>query len=263
MKYADLSETNKKKIINDMYLKKNMSFKQMASELSTYPNKIRRDAKSFGIAIRDKSEAQKNALNNGNHKHPTKGKQRDIETKIKIGQGIIKSWENLSEEEINNRKNKAKKQWEQLSTDDRANLVHSANVAVRESSKHGSKLEKFLFKELINAGYEVHFHQEQTLSNTKLQIDIFLPKLNTAIEIDGPSHFLPVWGQDVLDRNIKYDNKKTGLLLGKGCVLIRVKQLRDFSPTRARMVLSSILAELEKIKNKFPDSKNRLLEIED
>jgi very-short-patch-repair endonuclease len=262
MIYQDLSKSEKKDIIYEMYVNKQKSFKQIADELSTYANKIRRDAISFKIPIRDKSEAQKNALNVGNTKHPTKGTKRDDKTKLKIGKGVLENWKNLSLSEIDARKLKAKEQWDKLSEDEKENLINKANSAVRTSSKTGSKLENYLFKKLLAHGYEVHFHQEQMLSNTKLQIDLFLPKLNIAIEVDGPSHFMPVWGDAALQRNIKYDNKKTGLLLGKGCVLIRIKQLKDYSPTRASMILDELLIHIKDISKKFPEN-NRLIEIGD
>jgi very-short-patch-repair endonuclease len=101
------------------------------------------------------------------------------------------------------------------------------------------------------------------LSNTKLQIDLFLPELNIAIEVDGPSHFLPVWGDDVLNKNIKYDNKKTGLILGKGLVLIRIKQVREFSKARGLSIYQKLYSSIEQIRNKFPESDNRTIEIGD
>lgn len=259
--YSKLSQAEKKDIIEKLYSDEGRSFAQIAELLDTYPNKVRRDAKKFEISIRDKSEAQKNAIHTGSHKHPTKGTKRSQETKIKIGMSVLENWENMSTEELKIRKDKAKKQWDQLSEDQKDNMVKMANNAVRESSKTGSKLEKFLLQELLSSGYRVDFHKEQTLSNTKLQIDLFLPKLNVAIEVDGPSHFLPVWGKDALNRNIKYDNKKTGLLLGKGCVLIRIKQIKDYSPSRAMIIVDKLKLELEKISNKFPDINNRIIEI--
>jgi very-short-patch-repair endonuclease len=175
----------------------------------------------------------------------------------------MQSWENLTEQEFKQRQKKAKDTWESMSDDQKERMVKLANEAVRSSSKTGSKLEKFLLDSLIKNGYRVEFHKEQNLLNTKLQIDIFLPEINTAIEVDGPSHFLPVWGEESLKRNIKYDNKKTGLLLGKGCAIIRIKQTKDFSPARASLIAQSVLDELAKIKNKFPEPNNRTIEIGD
>jgi very-short-patch-repair endonuclease len=263
IKYEKLSDKEKKNIIIKEYSNEKKSFQQIASEYDTYANKIRRDAKKFEIKIRDKSEAQKNALITGKHNHPTKGKKRDAEVKAKIGLGVLNNWESLSEAEINERKLKAKKQWESLSEDQKQQMMSNANKAVRETSKTGSKLEKFLFSALIKDGYKVDFHKEQLLTNTKLQIDMFLPALNIVIEVDGPSHFLPVWGEQTLNRNIKYDNKKTGLILGKGCVLIRIKQTRDFSKARGTLIYQSLYKIIKDIQKKFPEPKDRIIEIGD
>lgn len=263
LKYETLSDNEKLTIINNMYHKNNQSFQQIAKQLGTYANKIRRDAKRLNIPIRNKSEAQKNAISTGSHKHPTKGTKRAESTKQKIGLGVMNSWSEISDNELQARKNKAKKQWDKLSQDQKDLMIHNANKAVRESSKLGSKLEKFILHNLLADGYKVDFHKEHTLSNTKLQIDLFIPSINTAIEVDGPSHFLPVWGDDVLSRNIRYDNKKTGLILGKGSVLIRIKQTKDFSKTRATLIYESLIKILKDIEQQFPSINNRNIEIED
>jgi very-short-patch-repair endonuclease len=261
--YDTLSDEKKKEVIEKLYLQENKSLSDIAKVYNTYPNKIRRDAKSFNIPLRNKSEAQKNALNIGNHKHPTKGTKRPQETKDKIGAKVLDNWSNLTDAELASRKEKAKQNWEAMSTDQRANMLHSANTAVRLTSKIGSKLEKYILEFLLNNNIKVDFHKEQTLSNTKLQIDLFLPMINTAIEIDGPSHFLPVWGDDTLKKNIVYDNKKQGLILGRGWVLIRIKQQKDFSKSRAKIIAEKLLPILEQINTKFPEPDDRLFNIED
>lgn len=263
MSYNSLSDNEKKKLLYNMYIKEKKSFAQIAKELGSYPNKMRRDAIKFKIEIRNKSTAQKNAFDTGIVEHPTKGKKRSEKTKEKIGQSVMKSWESLSSTELQQRKLKAKDQWDNMDEDHKKNMLKLANEAVRGSSKTGSKLEKFILRGLIDNGYKTEFHKEQNLLNTKLQIDIFLPELNTAIEVDGPSHFLPVWGQESLARNVKYDNKKTGLLLGKGCVILRIRQTRDFSEARGRKILSQILSILSDIKNNYPEPSNRTIEIGD
>lgn len=261
--YNKLTDSEKKRIIHQMYVQNNKSFQQIASDLGTYANKIRRDAIKLDIPIRNKSEAQKNAIETGTHKHPTKGRSRSEATKNKIGQGVLKSWDDMTDIQIAQRKKKAKEQWENLSLDQKNNMINKANQAVRETSKKGSKLEKFILNSLIRDGYKVDFHKEQILSNTKLQIDMFLPLLNIAIEIDGPSHFLPVWGEDALQKNISYDNKKTGLILGRGCVLIRIKQLHDFSRTRASLLYDKLIVAIQNIEKNFPTIDNRTIEIGD
>jgi hypothetical protein len=259
--YNTLSDKEKTNLLNKLYVQDKKSFADIASMYGTYANKIRRDAQKFNISIRDKSEAQKNALQTGKHKHPTKGQKRDETTKNKIGIGVMNSWENLSDQQLEQRKQKAKDQWEQLDYDTKINMQELAVKAVRETSKTGSKLEKFIHQSLLDNGYKVEFHKEQSLLTTKLQIDIFLPSINTAIEVDGPSHFEPVWGQDALNRNITYDQKKEGLIIGKGLHLIRIKQTKDFSITRSRIIVEKLLSLLnETCKN---NSVPQTLTIED
>lgn len=239
--YDHLSDQEKKHIIEDLYLTRGKSFGDIADTYDTYANRIRRDAKKFNIKIRNKSEAQKNALKTGKHSHPTKGSVRPDHIKEKIGLGVLGAWENLSKDELDQRKLKAKQNWEELDDNIKENILKAANSAVRATSKVGSKLEKYLHNKLIADNYKVEFHKEQTLVNTKLQIDLFVPTMNLAIEVDGPSHFAPVWGDDSLKRNQKYDSKKEGLILGKGWNLIRVIQTKDYSETRALMVYNKIL----------------------
>jgi very-short-patch-repair endonuclease len=247
--YDSLSDKEKNNLLNKLYVQDKISFADIASAYGTYANKIRRDAKKFNISIRDKSEAQKNALKTGKHKHPTKGQQRDESTKNKIGRAVMNSWDNLSDKELEERKQKAKQKWDQLDYDTKISMQELAIKAVRETSKTGSKLEKFIHKKLLSLGYQVQFHKEQSLVTTKLQIDLFLPTINTAIEVDGPSHFEPVWGKDSLSRNINYDQKKEGLITGKGWHLIRIKQLKDFSPTRAELIVEKLISILDACKN--------------
>jgi very-short-patch-repair endonuclease len=73
--------------------------------------------------------------------------------------------------------------------------------------------------------------------------------MGIAIEIDGPSHFLPVWGEEVLNKNKKYDQKKEGLIIGKGWKLIRIIQTKDFSKTRATITYGKLLEVLKNIDN--------------
>jgi very-short-patch-repair endonuclease len=259
--YDELTKEEKKKILKQEYVEELNSFAEIAKKHNTYANKLRRDAIKFELPVRSKSEAQSIALKSGRHDHPTKGKNRSEETKQKIGMSVLESWENISEEELLRRKNLALENWNKLSEQEKKDILRSANVAVRNSGKTGSKLEVFLLTSLLKDGYRVDFHKEQTLVNTKLQIDLFLPMMNTAIEVDGPSHFAPVWGEDALAKNQKYDNKKTGLILGKGLVLIRIKQTRDFSKSRGIKIYSELKTVIESIQKQFPSEKNRHIEI--
>lgn len=263
MNYKELSDNEKRQLLYNEYEINRKSFSDIANEYDTYANKVRRDAIKLKIKIRDKSEAQKNVLSMGKADHPTKGKQRSIDVKNKIGHSVMKSWEEIDKTELESRKQKARDNWHKLSDDIKENILHEANSAVRKASKLGSKLEHHLLNCLIKDGFKVDFHKEQSLLNTKLQIDLFLPTLNVAIEVDGLSHFEPVWGEDSLKRNKKYDNKKSGLILGKGLVLIRIIQKKDYSKARAEVIYTELKNQLQKIAKKFPNQDNRTIIIGD
>lgn len=261
--YSTLSQQQKNDLITDLYIDKNKSFAEIASSFNTYPNKILRDAKNFGIPIRNKSDAQKVALKTGKHKHPTKGKKRSDKVKDKIGKGVMDAWENLDEKTLKQRQKKAKRNWEKLSDDQKQYMQKKATDAVREASKVGSKLEHYLLNKLLEDGHIVNFHKEHSLVTTKLQIDLFLPNLNIAIEVDGPSHFSPVWGDDVLKRNISYDRKKEGLIIGKGWHLIRIKQNKDFSKSRSNVLYSKLSDTIDKLKNSSLATAAKSITLED
>jgi|TARA_B100001564_G_scaffold171348_1_gene144050 very-short-patch-repair endonuclease len=247
--YNKLNEKEKIDIINLYYIKKEKSFDEISEMYNTYPNRLRRDAKKFNIPIRSRSQAQKNALKKGRTTHPTKGMSRSIETKQKIGMAVLQNWQNMDEKKLKQIKQKQKEIWNSKSEEEKANLQQAANNAIRLSSKVGSKLEKFLLSGLIENNIDTKFHYEQTLVNTRLQIDLYIPSINLAIEVDGPSHFDPVWGQETLQKTKTYDDKKQGLIIGKGMKLVRIKQKMDFSMSRSRLILDKLLFLVDQISN--------------
>lgn len=259
MKYELLNTDAKIQLLQTEYVNDKNSFRDIAVKYDTYANKLRRDAIKYNIVIRSKSEAQKNVLSTGKVQHPTKGKKRSESVRDKIGNGVMKSWEKLDKQELDHRKLTAKQNWEKLDDEEKQYRLKQANLAVRESSKTGSKLEKHLLNSLLSDGFKVDFHKEQHLLNTKLQIDLFLPGDNIAIEVDGPSHFEPVWGDAALVKNKKYDDKKTGIILGKGLTLIRVVQTKDYSKSRSQQLYTELKEHITNIQNKFPLKENRLI----
>tara|TARA_A100001515_G_scaffold145062_2_gene151672 strand:+ start:9583 stop:10365 length:783 start_codon:yes stop_codon:yes gene_type:complete len=259
--YNELSDKEKKKIIKKKYLGELMSFAEIAELMQTYPNRVRRDAKKFGIRIRSRSESAKIALDRGRSKHPTKGKKRDSETKKKISESQGKVWDSLSAEERQKRSNIGKESWNKKTEQEKSDLIQKGSAAIRESARTGTKLERFLLEELTKRKYDVQFHREHVLKNSRLEIDLFVKQLRTAIEIDGPSHFRPVWGEKNLLRNKKSDKQKTGLILSQGFVLIRVKQDKRTSQRYFREVLNSILNILSGIKKQFPIEGKRYIEV--
>ena len=252
-----------KHFLIDQYVNKERSTYEIAQELNTYPNKVRRALKALGIELRNKSEAQTVAIASGRHEHPTKGKVRTESEKIAISDGMFSYWENMEDEERERRSEISKQQWAAMSEEERHNLRQMAAEAVRLASKEGSKIEKFIYQGLSKAGYDAIFHKKGLTSDDKMEVDIFIPSLKLAVEIDGPAHFLPIWGHENLNRHIRADAVKAGLLINRGFAIVRVKNLiKNLSAKNMRNALDKVLTEVMSVEQNFPPLDKRLIEIE-
>jgi very-short-patch-repair endonuclease len=240
-----------------------MSTYEIAVECDTYPNKVRRLLLKYKIPLRDKSTAQANALKQGRHTHPTKGIKHPESVKVKISESMGRLWQAMPPAERDRRIAMAKQQWEDMTVDEREQFKRLATDAVRVAAVEGSKLEKYLLHELRKQGYEIKFHAENVVANEDLQIDLFLPTMKVAIEIDGPAHFYPIWGEENLAKHLVSDNEKTGLIIQAGYVMIRIKHLvKSTSKMQERKLLATLISELNKIDKEFPPAEKRLIEIE-
>jgi|694.fasta_scaffold79389_4 very-short-patch-repair endonuclease len=235
------------------------SINQLSKEFNTYPAKIFRLLQKAGCEIRNKSDAQKNALKSGISIHPTEGKKRPPSTKNKISEKNAKVWENKTDEEREKFKQNAKANWSKKSADERIAMGKKAGAALREASIHGSRAEHFVREKLEESGYKVDVHRTDIGGN--YEVDLYLPKHQVAIEIDGPQHFLPVFGAARLEKNIKYDTVKNGILLSKGIKIIRVKYIKKHSSQKIlRDLWNNIDKELQSIISK--KNTTNLIEIE-
>lgn len=249
--------------IVSLYEKEGKSTYEIAEAVGTYPNKIRRILKKHGVAMKTRSQAQKNALHEGRATHPTDGKIRTKKERLKISASVHNYWEKMGDKERKRRVDGARKRWNALSEAERERISKMAIQAIQLAGKEGSKLEKFLRQELSNAGYYPQFHRKDLIPNENLEIDLYLPDLKTIIEVDGPSHFLPIWGASRLQKQIKADSQKTGLILGKGYVIIRIKSMGEFvSLSKKEGLLVKLFAHLKAIDSKFPPQSKRYIEIE-
>lgn len=259
--FFDLCDEERKAFYEECYYDCKMSWKNIADTVVSYPNRVRRDAKKLGIQSRSKSEAQKVALDEGRNEHPTKGKRHSAETKKKISSSQGQVWDNLTEEEKALRSQIGLESWNKKTPTERLEFFKKSTEAIQKASKEGSKLENYLFKLLIEKGYRVDKHKEHILKREKLHIDLYIPSCRTAVEVDGPMHFEPVFGEDKLQRRQEADNAKTGLILSSGMVLIRVKLNKRQSQRYFRDVGKNLLTLLDKIQKSFPDKEERYFEI--
>ena len=245
----------------EMYEIKKWSTYQIAEKLNTYPNKIRRILTKHGVDLRNAKQAQTNALQNGRSKHPTAGSSMSEETKQKISETQGKVWDSLNAKEKKYRSQIGKEAWSKKSDEEKESFIAQAQEAIRKSSRVGSKLEHFLLSELSSRKVRVEFHKEQWLQNQNLQVDLYLPEYQAVIEVDGPSHFKPIWGEENLAKNIKADQQKTGLVLGSGLIMIRIKQDQSLTQRFMRKTLNNLTELLDKIKLNYPKENERYFEI--
>ena len=259
--YEALEEKEQAEFLDHSYNKEGLTWAAIATKLGTYTNRILRDAKRLNVASRDRSKAQSLALASGRHPHPTKDKGHSEAAKVNISESVAKKWEDMSEVEREKKRLEARERWESKTPEEIRDFRHAAGEGVREAAKNGSRLEKYLLTGLIAAGFKVEFHKEQWVVREKLQLDLYIPELLTAIEVDGPSHFKEIWGVDNLVKNQQRDAEKTGLLLERGCVIVRVRQTKSLSNKYMRDILTNLVNTLNSIKTKFPDKGNRIISI--
>lgn len=259
--YDNLTEAQKKDVLHDLYHSKKLSWRKLAEELGITPDKARRQAQRLGVVSRDKQAAQRVALAVGRSIHRTAGRQRRPDEKLKISESCGKAWDKLTEEEYQYRRDIARKAWDEKTDLEKEEIRKRSSQSLNISSKYGSKLERFLLAELTKLGYKVDFHKTYMLRNTNLTIDLLLPSLSTAIEVDGPNHFEPIWGEDDLQQTILSDQRKTGLILSENMCLIRIKQDAKLTQRFMRNILASLLNVLKQIEKLFPPRDQRYFQI--
>jgi very-short-patch-repair endonuclease len=200
-------------------------------------------------------------LKSGRREHPTKGKVRTLAEKVKISSGLSSYWEEMSEVERDRRSEQARDRWNAMTEKQKESMKQKRVQAIQKSAREGSKLEKFLEGRLNDSGYSVRMHQV-IIPAENLEIDLYIPDLKTIIEVDGPSHFLPIWGEDKLQKQINADLRKSGALLSKGYAVIRVKSLGQESLSKREQIAETVLDCLSKINKKFPPKSKRFIEVE-
>jgi len=227
------------------------SINAIAKQLNSYPSKIYKILLTANEPLRSKSEAQSANLASGKVKHPTKGIKRSEKTKAKIGDKVYSRWQKASEEEKKRRSKMSKEQWKNMTPDHKRKIKERSIKQIHAASKKGSKMELALVTALNEKQVLAVHHKKKFLPNSKLEVDILLPELYTVIEIDGPSHFSPVWGEEALQKTQKADAEKNGLLLQLKYNVIRIRySSKHFAKKHIRLVLDKLLPILKSLKDK-------------
>lgn len=104
-----------------------------------------------------------------------------------------------------------------------------------------SKLESYLETKLpeIYLNQEFHFNRKDAINS---ELDIYLPKLKLAFELNGIFHYEAIYGENKLNQIQNNDGRKFQACLEKGIELciIDTSQLKHFNLPKAQKYLSII-----------------------
>jgi very-short-patch-repair endonuclease len=167
----------------------------------------------------------------------------------------------LDDKEKERRSLESKKRWHNMSKDKQLEIRSKATEAIRTSAVEGSKMEKHIADKIRDLGYKVELHKK-IIPKENLEVDLYIPELNTIIEVDGPSHFYPIWGQEKLEKQINADLRKSGALLSKGFAILRVKSCGEESLAEKTRLTNIVLEKIKDIGYNFPVRSKRFIEVE-
>jgi hypothetical protein len=112
-----------------------------------------------------------------------------------------------------------------------------------------SKLEVFLQEELPKKySYEFHFNRKDAINS---ELDVYIPELKLAFELNGIFHYEPIYGPDKLNQIQNNDNRKFQACLEQGIELcvIDTSWLKYNTLPRMNKVLDIVEEIIEKSKN--------------
>jgi len=109
-----------------------------------------------------------------------------------------------------------------------------------------SKLEIFLEKELTNiyTNLDIKFNSKENIGS---ELDIFIPSLKLAFEINGIFHYEPIYGQEKLNHIKANDIDKKRECRAKAIKLIIIRDREErFNPSGALKYLNRIRPIIDK-----------------
>lgn len=111
-----------------------------------------------------------------------------------------------------------------------------------------SKLEKYLHLKLTELySFDFHFNRKDTIQS---ELDIYIPELKLAFELNGIFHYEPIFGKDKLEQTQNNDNRKFQACIENGIELciIDTSGQRYFKESTSQKYLQIIIDVIEKAK---------------
>lgn len=212
-------------IVRELYVEQGLSMRKVAEQVGVPLATLSRFMKKQGISSRSKGEAQKNFLKENDHQ--MKGRRHTAETKKKISSSLGEFWDSLSDEEREEVKKKIgsawRRKWAGMSDSERKLMMEGLSSKARDAQGQGSRLERFIAEELRNRGYVVEERTTHYTAGKDFEVDLALPKELIAIEVDGPTHFLPIYGEEHLEQQRERDARKDEMINAVGYSVLRIQ----------------------------------------
>lgn len=211
--------------IRRLYHDEGLSMREVASRVDVPLATLSRFMKKHGISSRSKEQAQKNYLRDNTHQ--MQGKSHTDETKKKISKSLGVFWDNLSHEDKEELRKKIgaawRRKWQAMSEAEQKAFIEDLSSKQRAQAGKGSRLERFISEELQKRGYTVEERSTNYTAGKHFEVDLALPTERIAIEVDGPTHFRPIHGEEQLRQQQERDARKDEMIMSLGYSVLRIR----------------------------------------
>lgn len=239
-------------VLYEEYVVNQKTVNEIANQYKIGSWKVGDLLRQYGIPKRSKAESQSLALKKGRAPHPTKGKKLSDEHKEKIGGSMVDSWDK-DVERVKEAQERMKRQWAEMPKSEKEQRIEALRQSAYDTTRAGSKTEAYMIENLIKNGWIVEQHRQDLVLNHKMHTDIYVPRARTVIEVDGPTHISPIYGEEQFYKTVAADNQKNGLLLSNGYCIIRLREEKSKKTNFYRKkALSAVLLLLERNKGEVP-----------
>lgn len=134
------------------------------------------------------------------------------------------------------------------------NVFCSKSCAAKHNNKNKitgfrrSKLEKWLENQLKYMHSDLDF-QFNSRSLSGLELDIYIPSINLAFELNGITHFKPIYGNEKFNKIKNNDLRKIELCKNRGITLyvIDTSLQHKFSEDSSKAYLDNILSAISQM----------------
>ena len=233
--------------VRNLYIDKGFSMRGVAKKVGVPLATLSRFMRKCGIIMRTKEQAQKNYLKD--HNHQMTGRKHSDETKKKISHSLGDFWDGLNDKERAEFKRQIgsgwRRKWESMSKVEQKATMERLSLQAKQSQGKGSRLERFIAEELRGRGYLVEERSIHYTAGKDFEVDLALPNEMVALEVDGPTHFLPIYGKEHLEQQQDRDDRKDNMINAIGYSVLRV---RDNNGPLSQLRIDKIEEAIQEIK---------------